>query len=298
MTANVRRPPRDPEGRMPVISHLRELRRRIIIILLVVAVGALVSYNFYNEILSVLVKPYCHVPLKYRERSVNGVYPPAPCGLVYNGVTDGFFSRLQISIIAGTVLSAPLWLYQVWAFVTPGLRKNERKYTITFVGLASVLFAAGMAIAYALLFPALTVLIRQSGDHTTPLLTIKPYLGFVTTLVLIFGAAFELPLLVVMLNLVGVLPYRWLRKWQRVAIFLIFLFAGVATPTPDPFTMCAMAVPMLLLFEGAVLFAYVHDKRKGRRQAVEAETELADNVASSVEPLPVRIDSNDWMSLP
>ena len=278
------------------MAHLRELRRRIIVVVVIIAIGAVVAYEFYNPIIKFLEMPYCSVPSKYRQPG-----PRGECTLGYTGPADGFIARLQISAMAGTVLTSPFWLYQIWAFVTPGLRRNERKYTIIFVALATTLFLAGMALAYLILYPGLKVLIAQSGTHTTAVLFIKPYLSFVTTLLLIFGAAFELPLLIVMLNVVGVVPYRWLRRWQRLAIFLIFVFAGVATPTADPFTMCAMAVPMVLLFEGAVLFAYIHDKRKAAREAEvdAAGPPVADDVASAVNPLPERIAHDDsWTSLP
>lgn len=281
---------------MPVMAHLRELRRRIIVVVVIVAVGAAVAYQFYDHILHLLEGPYCSVNPKYRPVVAGG-----KCTLVYTGPGEGFIARLQISAIAGAVLTAPLWLYQLWAFVTPGLRKNERKYTVIFVCLATVLFIAGMAMAYIILYPGLKVLTAQAGTNTTAFLQIKPYISFVTTLMLIFGIAFELPLLIIMLNLVGVLPYRWLRRWQRVGIFLIFLFAGVATPTPDPFTMCAMAVPMLILFEGAVLFAYLHDKRKAARAADEKPlADPADDaMPSTVDPLPERLERDEsWSSLP
>lgn len=286
---------------MPVMAHLRELRRRIIVVVVIIAVGALFGWCFYDHIIAFLAKPYCAVPEEHRE-TVSGAGNAANrCVLGFNGPADGFIARLQISAMAGAVFTAPLWLYQIWAFITPGLRKNERKYTVIFVFLASILFAAGMGLAYLVLFPGLRVLIQGAGNHTAAMLFIKPYLSFVTTLMLIFGVAFELPLLIVMLNLVGVLPYRWLRRWQRVGIFLIFVFAGVATPTADPFTMCAMAVPMVLLFEGAVLFAYLHDKRKAARAAVEESLAdpADDNTASTVNPLPERLERDEsWSSLP
>ena len=279
---------------MPVMAHLRELRRRIIVVVVIIAIGAAVAYQFYDVIIKFLEQPYCSVPAKYRQTSTRG-----ECTLGYTGPADGFIARLQISALAGAVLTAPLWLYQLWAFVTPGLRKNERKYTIIFVGLATILFLAGMALAYLILYPGLKVLISQAGTHTTAVLFIKPYLSFVTTLLLIFGAAFELPLLIAMLNIVGVLPYRVLRRWQRLGIFLIFVFAGIATPTADPFTMCAMAVPMVLLFEGAVLYAFLHDRAKARRKAEDAQEALPDDVASRIDPLPERIDNDQsWTSLP
>jgi sec-independent protein translocase protein TatC len=156
-----------------------------------------------------------------------------------------------------------------------------------------VLFLAGMTLAYVVLAKGLSVLVGAAGSGTQALLTVNSYLSFVTLMLVIFGAAFELPLLVVMANFAGVLSARILRKSQRVAIFLIFLFAAVATPSTDPFTMCAMAVPMVLLFEGAVLVAVVHDRRKERRKAAErAERHLDDDVASTVDPIPERLEQS------
>ncbi|MCW2528363.1 MAG: Sec-independent protein translocase, TatC subunit, partial [Pseudonocardiales bacterium] len=285
----------DPEGRMPVLDHLRELRRRLIIALIIIVVGALVAFYFYSHILHFLTRPYCSVPAKYRSQGSDGT-----CVLNFFGPADGFIAKLKISAIAGVVGTSPLWLYQIWAFVTPGLRKNERRYTIVFVITSSTLFLAGMALAYGVLYTGLRVLIEQSGNGTQATLSIEKYISFIVLLMLVFGASFELPLLIVMLNLLRILPYRILKKWQRLSIFLIFVFAGVATPTADPFTMLAMAIPMLILFELAVLFSFFHDRRRARRQAEEAEPELADDEPSVINPLPERLDSGTepWSSLP
>jgi sec-independent protein translocase protein TatC len=281
---------KNPEGRMPVLDHLRELRRRVIVIVLIIAAGAVLGWVFYGHILGVLRHPYCSVPAQYRYQP-EGV---ANCVLVYHGVLDGFTTRLKVSTIAGAVLTAPLWLYQIWAFITPGLRKNERKYTLIFILASTVLFAAGVALAYVVLSRGLHFLLRQSGYGTGALLTLNDYISFVSTLLVVFGAAFELPLLIVMANFVGVLPSRLLRRSRRVAIFLIFLFAAIATPSTDPYTMCAMAVPMVLLFEVAIRIAVVHDRRKERRLAAErAAPHPEDNVASDVEAIPRSLDWSD-----
>ena len=294
MTSIMRRhAPADPEGRMSVVDHLRELRRRLIISLVIIAIGAGIAYYFYNPILHFLEAPYCHVPAK--ERNADGAQA---CRLTYFGVTTGIIVRLKISAIAAVVCTAPLWLFQVWAFVTPGLKTKERKYTVAFVFASSALFALGMSLAYLIMFPGLRVLVQQAGD-TFPTLTVDSYLSFLTLMLLVFGSAFELPLLIVMLNLVRILPYKILKKWQRLGIFLVFVFAGVATPTPDPFTMCAMAIPMVLLFEGSVYFAYVHDKRLARRKADEIDAELPDDQASMVNPHPDRLEPDSpWTALP
>jgi sec-independent protein translocase protein TatC len=286
------RRPRDPEGRMPVLEHLRELRRRLIFVLLFVALGAALGYYLYPHTLDFLRHPYCAVPHKYR-------YTPAGtqnCVLIYHGALDGFTTRLKVSVISGLVFTAPLWLYQIWAFITPGLRKNERRYTLSFIAASTVLFAAGVTLAYVVLTKGLRVLLEQAGYGAQAQLTVSDYISFVTLMLVVFGAAFELPLLIVMANLAGVLPARLLKKSQRVAIFLIFVFAAVATPTTDPFTMCAMAIPMVILFEGAVLLAVVHDRRKARRKEEERAVEhLDDDVASTVDPIPQQLErDNAW----
>ncbi|WP_375498888.1 twin-arginine translocase subunit TatC [uncultured Jatrophihabitans sp.] len=291
-----KRPPKTPDGRMAVLDHLRELRRRIIWAMVFIAVGAVVGWVLYLHTLDFLKQPYCDVPAKYRVVSAAKGAPPCP--LIYHGVLDGFTARLKVSVISGMIFTAPFWLYQIWAFITPGLKKNERRYTISFIAASTVLFAAGMSLAYIVLSKGLQVLLEQSGYGTQAQLTINDYLSFVTLMLVVFGAAFELPLLVVMANMAGVLSAKVLKKSQRIAIFLIFLFAAVATPSTDPFTMCAMAIPMVILFEAAVLFAVIHDRRKARRKAVErADPHLEDDAPSVVDPIPQRLPiapSDSW----
>ena len=275
---------------MAVLDHLRELRRRLIYVVLIIAAGGVLGWIFYIPILHFLEHPYCSVPAKFRFNGSNN----NKCVLTYNGVLDGFTARLKVSVIAGAVFTGPFWLYQIWAFITPGLRKKERKYTIIFIAASTVLFVAGMALAYVVLSKGLNILIQQAGVGTQAILTITEYLSFVTLMLVVFGAAFELPLLVVMANLAGVLPASLLKKSQRLGVFLIFLFAAVATPSTDPFTMIAMAAPMVVLFELAVLFAVVHDRRKARRKAAERAVEhLEDDVPSQIDPIPQRIPGDD-----
>jgi len=286
----LRRKVPNPEARMSVLDHLRELRRRLIIVLLVIAAGAVVGWELYNPILKILEQPYCNVPAEHRFQAG----PTGKCDLIYTGVLDGFTTRLKVSFIAGAVLTAPIWLYQIWAFITPGLKKNERKYTVGFILASTLLFATGMALAYLVLNRGLEVLLSAAGSGAVALLTINAYLGFVMLMLLVFGAAFELPLIVIMANMAGALPAKLLKKSQRIGIFLIFLFAAVATPSTDPFTMCAMAVPMVLLFEASILVAIVHDRRKARRRAAEAAAEhLDDDVPSAVDPIPQPLDTAD-----
>ncbi|MDT4923796.1 MAG: sec-independent protein translocase protein TatC [Pseudonocardiales bacterium] len=276
---------------MPVLDHLRELRRRVIIVVIFVALGAVIGWYLYNPTIAFLKHPYCSIDYRHRFPGND----PTHCDLIYTNVLDGFTTRLKVALISGAVFTGPLWLYQIWAFITPGLRSKERKYTIIFIVASTVLFALGMGLAYVVLAKGLSVIIGISGTGIQSLLTVNAYLSFVTLMMVIFGAAFELPLLVVMANLAGVLSAKLLIKSQRIAIFMIFLFAAVATPSTDPFTMCAMAVPMVILFEGAVVLAVFHDRRKARRKDAERSQEhLDDDVPSTVEPMPEAISDTTW----
>src|SRR3954469_4258076 len=293
MTRMVRRirKPANPEGRMSVLDHLRELRRRLIVVMIIVALGAVVGWVVYNPLLTILKQPYCNVPYQHRLGALN--QSADQCKLLFRAPLDGFTIRLKVSVVAGAILTAPLWLYQLWAFVTPGLRRNERRWTVAFVSSSSALFAAGMALAYFTLYKGLDVLITQAGSGTQAGLDVTSYISFVILMLTVFGSSFELPLLIVMLNAARVLPYSLLKRGQRLGVFLIFLFAGVATPSTDPFTMTAMALPMCLLFELAVLWCFLHDRRRARRE-LAAETErLPDDVASVVDPLPERLPGPD-----
>jgi len=275
------------DGSMSLRDHLVELRQRLIKALLFIALGAVVGWLLYPYILDILKEPYCSIPADRRfPPDVNG-----ECKLTFFGPLDGFLLRFKVAAIAGALLSAPFWLYQLWAFVTPGLRRSERRWTVAFVAASTVLFAAGAALSYLTLSKALGLLIATAGEGTVAAIEVTRYLGFVTTMLLVFGVSFELPLLVIMLNLVGILPYRMLAKWQRTAIFLIFVFAAVATPSQDPISMSMLALPMCLLFEGAVLIAFFHDRRRARRDAIESFHALSDDEASPLDTTPSSLDA-------
>jgi len=293
------RKPADPEGRMSVLDHLRELRRRLIVVMIIVALGAIIGWLVYNPLLDILKEPYCRIPYQHRLGALN--QSRSQCKLQFRAPLDGFTIRLKVSVIAGAILTAPFWLYQIWAFVTPGLRRNERRWTIGFVLSSSVLFALGMSLAYFTLYKGLNVLITQAGSGTQAALDVNYYISFVVLMLVVFGASFELPLLIIMLNAVRVLPYQALKRGQRVGIFAVFVFAAVATPSTDPFTMIAMALPMLLLFELSVLWCFVHDRRRARQQLAEEDAQLPDDVASSVDPLPQPLErpaESEWTELP
>ena len=188
------------------------------------------------------------------------------------------------------MLSAPLWLYQLWAFITPGLKRNEKRYGIGFVAVSTFLFAAGAVLAYISLSKGLQLLLGLAGQGVIVALTAQDYIGFVLSLLVAFGVSFEVPLIAVALNLVGVLPYALLAKSRRWIFFLTLVFAAVITPTQDPFTMMLMAGPMILLFEGAIQIARVVDKRRARREAIEGYHDLGDDEASPLDARPSSLD--------
>jgi sec-independent protein translocase protein TatC len=284
---------------MSVMDHLRELRRRIIVVVIIVGIGAVLGWYLYPHVLDFLKRPYCDLPLKYRFTSGSN---PKGCDLVYNEVLGGFLVRLKVSVAIGLVVTAPIWLHQVWRFITPGLHKNERRYTIIFILSSTLLFIAGVALAFLMLFKGLEPMVALGGAGTAAQLTVENYITFVGLLLVIFGASFELPLLVVLANFAGVLSAKMLKRSQRLAIFLIFVFAAVATPTTDPFTMTAMAVAMVLLYEAAIVVAIIHDKRKAARQAAErAESHEDDLIPSKIDPIPRQwkdTDADRWSETP
>jgi sec-independent protein translocase protein TatC len=264
---------------MTLVAHLAELRRRVGMALLFVLLGTALAFWWYEHGLGDFIRaPYCGLPDQLRYSDSDG-----GCGLLITDVFGGALIRLKISLIVGIVLSAPLWLYQLWRFITPGLKRNEKVYGVSFVAASSGLFALGAALAYVSLAAGLRLLLGLAGDGVVVALTAQDYIGFVISLLLAFGVSFEMPLIAVMLNLVGILTYAALSKARRWIFFLTIVFAAFVTPTQDPFTMLVMAVPMVVLFEVAIQVARVADKRRARRAAIESFHDIDDDEASPLD---------------
>jgi sec-independent protein translocase protein TatC len=189
------------------------------------------------------------------------------------------------------VLSSPFWLYQLWAFITPGLKRAEKRYTVAFVAASTTLFALGAVLAYVTLYKGLELLLTLAGDEVAFQLTAPDYLGFVISLLVAFGLSFELPLIAVALNLVGVLSHAALARSRRWIFFLTIVFAAFITPTQDPFTMLAMALPMVLLFEMAIQIARFVDRRRARREALEHFHDVGDDEASPLDARPSDVEA-------
>lgn len=273
------RTPADPDGRMSLVEHLYELRTRLFRAALAILIASVGAYIFFEPIFDFLTGPYCSLPADRRGGGDE-------CRLYSFNVLGEFNVRIRVALMVGVLAAAPVWLYQLWRFVTPGLHRNERRYTLTFVSIASVLFAAGTVLAYYTLSKGLSILLAIAGDRVDNLLDVNGYLRYVTATLLIFGVSFEFPLLVVMLNLVGVASHKKLASWRRQMIFGLFVFAAIATPSQDPITLLFMAVPMCFLYEGALIFTRIHDKRKARREVEEGFGDLDDDEMSAIDERP------------
>ncbi|MCW2535319.1 MAG: tatC [Modestobacter sp.] len=272
---------------MTLIAHLKELRNRVAIALLFILLGTAVCFWWYDHGLGTFIRaPYCGIPDSNRLETATG----DDCRLLVTTVFDGALIRLKIAFIGGVVVSAPFWLYQVWGFITPGLKRNEKRYGVAFVAASTSLFALGAVLAYFSLKAGLTLLLGLAGDDVAIALTAQDYIGFVISILLAFGVSFELPLIAVVLNLIGVLSYAALSKSRRWIYFLTIVFAAFITPTQDPFTMLLMAGPMCVLFELAIQIARLVDKRRARRAAAEGLAGLDDDEASPLDATPSRLD--------
>jgi sec-independent protein translocase protein TatC len=272
---------------MTLVAHLTELRNRIAKALLALLIATAISFWWYEHGLGDFIRaPYCGLDpeLRYGDADTG-------CGLLVTDVFGGVFIRLKVAFLAGAVLSAPFWLYQLWAFITPGLKRNEKRYGIGFVAASSALFFLGAVLAYISLAAGLKLLLSLAGDGVIVALTAQDYIGFVLSLLVAFGVSFELPLIAIALNLVGVVSYEVLSRSRRWIFFLTFVFAAFVTPTQDPFTMLLMAVPMIVLFEGAIQIARVVDKRRAKREAVEGFHDVGDDDASPLDARPSPLDT-------
>ncbi|MET9972162.1 twin-arginine translocase subunit TatC [Streptomyces sp. NPDC006356] len=288
MLKSARKKEKDPEGRMPLVEHLRELRNRLAKGMLAITVVTIVAAFYNAELMKFLSDP---VP---RCTTGLGETTGGACAVVaYTDLLSPFTTTVKVSLMAGIVLSSPVWLYQLWAFVAPGLHKSERKYTYYFVAAAVPLFFGGAWLAYTIMPISMRVLLGITPDGSANILPMDKILDFSVRMVLVFGAAFELPLLLVMLNLTGMVTGRRMLGWWRGVVMGVFVFGAVATPTTDPIGMMALAGPIVILYFMAVGFSILNDRRRRRN---DPDAELDDDEASDLDLTPESIDDVETVS--
>jgi sec-independent protein translocase protein TatC len=275
---------RASEGSMTLIEHIRELRTRLFKACLGITVGAIAGFLVSTELQQFITAPYCEFYQAQTGQTLS-------CGFNATSVLDPFLLKLKISLYAGLVLAAPIWLYQLWAFIAPGLHKRERRYGYLFAAIATPLFASGFVLGFYLVSRSIPFFLGLNPDITMTA-NLDGYFEFVTGVMLLFGLGFEIPLVLLLLNIAGVVSARRLLSWWRIAIFLFFLFAAIVTPTPDPFNMTVLAVCMSVLYFAAVGVAFIIDARRGRRQPYSS---LDDDEASPIEPMSP-VDAPRWGS--
>ncbi|HEY3894317.1 MAG TPA: twin-arginine translocase subunit TatC [Pseudonocardiaceae bacterium] len=270
---------------MTLMEHLYELRNRMFIAVCVIGLGGVLGFIWWGvpvfglpSLGNLITEPYCALPPTLRLTPNAG-----RCQLLQTAPFEVFTLRMQVGLAAGAVATSPIWIYQIWAFITPGLYAKERKFALTFVGTASALFAGGAVLAYYVVPTGLSFLANLGGGQFITALTGEAYISFLLTMLAVFGLTFELPLLVVMLNRVGVLPYAKLRRWQRGILFGLFVLAAVATPGNDPISMLALAGALVVLFETAVLIARAHDRAVARKRAERGWDDLDPDEASPLD---------------
>ncbi|TVZ77266.1 twin-arginine translocase subunit TatC [Streptomyces sp. BK340] len=269
MPQSARNKQKDPEGRMPLAKHLRELRNRLAKAILAILVVTVAAAFAYKGIVNVVTRPVLDsvgCPTSFADLAKQPA-DTACARITINGLLAPFTLALKVSLMAGFVLASPVWLYQLWAFVAPGLHGHERKYAYAFVGAGVPLFFGGALLAYKVLPSTAKVLIGFTPHRVENLLPLDDLLDLVTRMVVVFGLSFEMPLLLVMLNLTGVLRGRRMLGWWRGMIVGITVFSAVATPSTDPLTMLALASPIWVLYFAAVVFSLLNDRRKARREA-------------------------------
>jgi sec-independent protein translocase protein TatC len=235
---------------MTLAEHIGELRRRLIVSATVLVITATVAFVFYPHILNFLKEPYCNV------------VGPKRCVLYVTGPLEGLALRIKIATYGGLFLASPVLLWEAWRFVTPGLRRNEKRYAVPFILASITLFAAGAVLAYYIFPKALQFLGKIGGPSLHQIYSPSNYLGLIVALMAIFGITFEFPVVLVSLQLAGVLKPAKLASWRRWAIVGLTAFAAVITPSGDPFSMLALAIPLYVFYEASILIGKLLLRRR------------------------------------
>lgn len=248
-----------PGATMSLTDHFRELRARLLISVVALVVATVVAFFVYDQLLELVMGPF--------EQAQKALPDDVESKIITSGVAAGLMIQLKLCALAGVILSSPVWLYQIWAFIVPAMRRNERRWTLLFVAIAGPLFAAGVAVGYYVMPKALQVLISFTPSGVENLNDFDSFIAFMTRMLLVFGVAFQIPFFVILLNLAGVVSGKALGRHRPWIILGTFVFAAVATPSTDPLSMLFLAFPMTLLFMISEVIARLVDRRRGRRTA-------------------------------
>ncbi len=244
------------EEKIPFTEHLEELRRRLLISVAAVAVGFLVCYFFSKQLFEILMKPLI-------------VSLPPKSTLIFTSLPEAFFTYLKVSLLAGIFLASPIVLYEIWAFISPGLYRHEKRYVIPFVFFSSLFFVGGALFGYFVVFPfGFKFFLGFATEYIRPMPTIKEYFGFCAKLLFAFGVIFELPLFVLFLSRIGIVNDKMLRKQRKYAILLVFVVSAILTP-PDVMTQLMMAGPLLALYEISVWVAKIFGRKRVEEKGEE-----------------------------
>jgi len=254
---------------MTLADHLRELRYRLIVAALAVTIGSTAAGIWYDQLYLVMMRPYL-IAVDMLKQSNPNLTPTT----VISGVTAPFMLILQIAMVAGLVLSSPVWLYQLWAYISPALMRKEKRYAFAFLGAAVPLFLAGVVTGYYLLPQGISVMLAltPSTVPATNLLDVNDFLKLTLQLMVVFGLGFLMPVVVVGANMIGVVSAKQLAKARTYVIFGTFVFGAAATPSTDPFSMLALAIPMSVLYLIAEVMCHFHDRRKAKVAAAAEES--------------------------
>lgn len=273
------------------MEHIRELRSRLIKAALALIVGGVVGLVFYRDILGVIENPICNI------KGIHGVgRPTSACRngvLVLIGPTSGVTLMFKVAFFSGLVLGAPVWLYQLWAFLAPGLYKKEKKYSLTFIGAAIPLFAAGAGLCYVFFPTILRVLMGFVPDQAASQLPLDTTVIFFLRMMVVFGSSFVLPLILVLFNFIGVLSGARMQRHWRIVVLGIFVFAAIAVPTGDPIGMSVLAIPICLLYFAAIGVSLLNDRRRAARRAADPIHRLSPDEATPLDLSPVPVERAD-----
>jgi sec-independent protein translocase protein TatC len=260
-------PPMPPDGNMTLFEHLRELRYRLVVIAIAIVVATIVAYVFHEQLYDLLSRPY-----EIAKVTLTAKYPDVHVQPVIEGVTKPLTLVLKICFVAALIAASPIWIYQIWAFVVPGLVAKEKKWAASFLAAAVPLFLFGVVLAYFVIPKGIAVMMgfTPGKGEVENLLDINHFLSFLIRVMVVFGLGFEVPVFVLGLNFLGVLKAKHLAKARKFVIFGCFVFGAVATPQTDPLSMLLLAVPMTVLYIAAEIIAHFHDRALAKRGSTTA----------------------------